>query len=59
MKQEREAKLKHDNEDQLKKEMAGYIAQSKEGREAERQECKQVLEFLEKDDVKQMFDKYE
>lgn len=58
LRKDEQKKVQKDNEDKLKKQMNQYIQTTKQEREIEKQERKEVHEFLESQDVAEVFNKY-
>jgi hypothetical protein len=59
LRQEEQNKLAKANEARLKEQMSKYIKDTKEDREIEKKERKDIGEFVERADVKSVFDKYQ
>ena len=53
------AKVEEKNAKRLKDEMQSYISQTKPDRDIEKKERQDVIEFLERDPVTELFKKYE
>jgi len=51
--------MEKDNEERLKNEMVKYIEGSKQDREVEKQERIDVAKFLEREDIKKLFETYD
>ena len=59
LRQEEQKKLEKANEARLKEQMSKYIKDTKEDREIEKKERKDIGDFINKADVKKVFDQYQ